>query len=450
MDGLKNYEAEQGIIAFILRHPAEYQKLAEIIRPSDFAWEPFMWTWASLGAANSKGITPDALALSDELERISHLNDFTLPNGTHDHGTLAISQIRDMETTKSGVGYAKIVKDYSLRRTKLTELSRQAKEISDLSIPFPDEILIGTPRYSLHDAADALQPQPPIDYIVDGLITNSSVNIFYGEPGSKKTYSAISLAVCVANGKPWLDFKTKKAPVLIIDEESGERRFMRRLGEAIRGELCDDTSPIYFVSLAGFKLDDNKDTDQLQGLIDSTQARLVIFDALADMMDGDENDKKDVQPVFNHLRKISEKTDSGLLVIHHNNKTGGYRGSSAIKGSIDLMVHITSEDGSDLINFQSEKNRDGDKSTWAAKACWTESEFYLKATDYRPAQKREREQFVMDYLKEHGASLLTDIMAAAITCSPGGARQGVYALAKSGQIRRTNPGDHKAIYEIAI
>lgn len=304
------------------------------------------------------------------------------------------------------------------------------------------------PRYILRDAAYALQPQPPIDYIVDALITNSSVNVFYGEPGSKKTYTALSLAVCVANGKPWLDFKTKKAPVLIIDEESGERRFTRRLGEAIRGELCDTSSPIYYVSLAGFKLDDLNDPILIQALIESTGAKLVIFDALADLMDGDENDKKDVQPVFNHLRKTAENTDSAILIIHHSNKAGGYRGSSAIKGSVDLMVQVTSENGSNLINFQSEKNRDGDKAAWAAEAVWTEDEFYLKPSDRRPTESREREAYVIQYLTDHGPAFVDDLMTAAVTCSPGGAKQGLYALAKQGKVKRTNPGNRKAMYEL--
>jgi len=313
----------------------------------------------------------------------------------------------------------------------------------------PDESTTKRPRYILRDAAYALHPQPPIDYIVDGLITNSSVNLFYGEPGSKKTYTALSLAVCVANGKPWLNFKTKKAPVLIVDEESGERRFTRRLGEAIRGELCDTSSPIYYVCLAGFKLDDLNDPVLIQALlIEQTGARLVIFDALADLMDGDENSKQDTQPVFNALRKMSEATDSAILIIHHSNKAGGYRGSSAIKGSVDLMVQVQSENGSPFINFQSEKNRDGDKAAWAAEAIWTEDEFYLKPSDRRPTESRERELYVIKYLTDHGPSFLTDLMAAADTCTPGGAKQGLYALAKHGKVKRTNPGNRKAMYEL--
>ena len=77
-------------------------------------------------------------------------------------------------------------------------------------------------NYALRNDTYAIQPQPPIDYLIVDLITNSSLNVFYGEAGSKKTYSALSMAVAVSHGIDWLGFTTKKAPVLIIDEESGE------------------------------------------------------------------------------------------------------------------------------------------------------------------------------------------------------------------------------------
>jgi len=306
------------------------------------------------------------------------------------------------------------------------------------------------PRFILRDAAFALQPQPPIDYIVDDLVTNSSVNVIYGEPGSKKTYTALSLAVCVATGQNWLGFKTRKNAVLILDEESGEKRLSRRLGEAIRGESGDTTCLIFYTSLAGFKLDDPVDPILIQALIEQSGARLVIIDALADIMDGDENDKKDVQPVFNALRKIAERTDSAILVIHHSNKAGGYRGSSAIKGSIDLMIQVTSENGSNLVTFNTEKNRDGDKTSWAAEAIWAEDQFFLKPTTRQLSERNRAETHIINFLKENGASYIDDMMASSDTCSTQGVRQAVYVLVRKGIIVRTNTGTkRRAIYDLS-
>ncbi len=214
------------------------------------------------------------------------------------------------------------------------------------------------PRYDYRvlTAKDAMADQPPVQWVIEQLVTAGSVSVFFGAPGSKKTWALLSLAVHVALGEPWLGFNTMPVKVLVIDEESGEIRFMRRLNAAIQGRLADENIPIEFVCLAGFRLDDKNDAEELERLITERGAGLVIFDALADLMTGDESTKKDTQPLFTALRRIADKTQCAIIVIHHSNRSGEYRGSSAIPGSVDLMLKIKSENKSAWILFKSRKN----------------------------------------------------------------------------------------------
>jgi hypothetical protein len=306
-----------------------------------------------------------------------------------------------------------------------------------------------TDNYALRNDNDAMKPQPPIDYIIVDLITNSSLNVFYGEAGSKKTYSAISMAIAVANGKDWLGFATKKSPVLIIDEESGEKRLSRRLNEVMRGAGCEATGKLFYISLAGFKLDKKEDVKTIESEINRTESKLVIFDALADIMDGDENSKKDVQPVMNALRKIADNTDSAIILIHHSNKSGGYRGSSAIKASSDLMVQVASDLDESVITFKTEKNRDGTYISWSAEATWDDELFYLESTS--PISKNNgREEYIITYLSENGESLVSDIIENPVGYSKQGIRKTIYSLAKEGRIVRSNPetGNKSAKYKL--
>ncbi len=110
------------------------------------------------------------------------------------------------------------------------------------------------PRYIIRDARYILTPRPPIESIIEGIITRGSVNVLVGKFGSKKTWSAISAGTCVALSKDWLGHPVKQGNVLIIDEESGNERLSRRLAMAIRGELADESIPIYYISLAQFNL----------------------------------------------------------------------------------------------------------------------------------------------------------------------------------------------------
>jgi hypothetical protein len=253
--------------------------------------------------------------------------------------------------------------------------------------------------------------------------------------------------------------------VLIVDEESGERRLASRLGASLRGELVADIDPTYitYVSLAGFDLGKADDVKQVSKLIMDVGAQIVIIDALADIMSGDENSKQDTQPIFNHLRKIAEDTDSAIILIHHSNKAGGYRGTSAIKGSLDLMVKVESENDSRFINFTTEKNRDGEPLKWDAEAVWTTGpdgeKFYLSSAEKKdkPIFLTKSKTFVLAYLLANGESCIDDVMAAADVCSAQAARQALYSLSsgKEPYTRRTNPGTDggrgiKANYDLTL
>ena len=112
-----------------------------------------------------------------------------------------------------------------------------------------------------------------------------------------------------------------------------------------------------------------EDIDALTQLILDEEANFVVIDALADIMPGaEENSVKDVQPVFTSLKQVAETTQAAIVIIHHANKRGGYRGSSAIKAAVDLMIKVESAADSDTIKFSTEKARDIEPIAFAAEA----------------------------------------------------------------------------------
>jgi hypothetical protein len=299
------------------------------------------------------------------------------------------------------------------------------------------------PRYIIHRAAEALRPQEPIDWVVERLYSTATINLLVGPGGTKKTRSVLDCGVCVATGVDWLGFLTKQTPVLYIDEESGPRRFARWLGETMRGHGAGPDTPIYYVSLACFNLCDEADLNELQTLIVGSGAGLVFIDAMADIMLGaDENSVSDVQPVFHGLRRVAAATGAAIVLLHHANKAGGYRGSTALLGAVDLLLMVESKAESLNINFECAKARDFEPHKFAATAHFLPDMFNLAAM---PAIAKgeylsKSERYVMRYLEEHGDSPLTDIMDHADVCAPTTARSAVYALADKGRIERKDAG----------
>ncbi|MBN1665958.1 MAG: AAA family ATPase [Anaerolineales bacterium] len=265
--------------------------------------------------------------------------------------------------------YESMTKDWEDRDALSAEILTVNK-ITDLSLEL--DIL-------WHDAAWALRPLEPVEWVIENLIPAGTVTVLYGDGGSKKTYAALDMAICVALGKPWLDYQTVQGAVFFIDEELGERFLRPRIQQALRGHLADETTPIYYTCYAGFDFRDDRYLQELHRAILGSMASLVIIDALMDVVPGaKENSVEELLPPLREIRKIAEGTGAAIVIIHHANKNGGYRGTSAIKGAVDLLLRVQSEERSEIIKFETEKTRMIKGVGFTARATWYEGEFYLK------------------------------------------------------------------------
>ncbi len=173
-----------------------------------------------------------------------------------------------------------------------------------------------------------------------------------------------------------------------------------------------------------------------------TGPRLVIIDALVDvMLGGDENAAKDVQPVFARLRALADQYRAAVIVIHHANKSGDYRGSSAMLGAVDLMLTVERHEGRPLI-FESVKYRDGDKVSFAAWPRFAESSFELVTADgaLTAPPMSDDERKVLMYLRDNSRSLLVDVSQNTRDVDAEVARQSYYRLEKKGLAYRVDEG----------
>lgn len=303
-------------------------------------------------------------------------------------------------------------------------------------------------RYTVHWAREALEPQPEKDWIIEGLMAAGDVVIMVGEGGSKKTFLELDAGICVAQGRPWLDFQTRQGTVLLVDEESGIDRLNRRLGRLMRAHEAGSDTPLAYISLESVNLLEELEANELEKLIEELGARFVGIDALVDIMLGaDENAAKEIQPVFHRLRKIAANQKCGIMLIHHTNKAGGYRGSSAIKGAIDVMLIVESKPASSLIKIASDKNRDDFPSQFTAQITFEPEKVVISVADSDESEIAESPKlgkpasYVLRFLRDHGASLLADIEARADTCAARSARDAVYDLTAKGFAQRTDIGN---------
>ncbi|MBN1890348.1 MAG: bifunctional DNA primase/polymerase [Thermoflexales bacterium] len=300
-------------------------------------------------------------------------------------------------------------------------------------------------RFTVYWASEALVPQAPIAWVVKNLFSAGTVNLVVGTGGSLKTYTLLDCALAVALGKSFLEFETTQAPALVIDEESGKRRLDRRLAELMHGYQAGDKTPLAYVTMARFDARKAADVNALHALMVELGARFVVIDALVDvMLGGDENAVKDTQPTFANLRLLADATQAAIVVIHHTNKAGTYRGSTAMQGAVDLLLAVERERDSNKVTFTVEKARDFEPHRFAAQVVFDDGWVSVEPATAEGERPRlgKAEAYVVRYLRQKNGLQATvqEIMDKADVCSDQAARQAVYRLAGRGYTQRVDSG----------
>lgn len=224
--------------------------------------------------------------------------------------------------------------------------------------------------YSLHDA---YQERPPRRYVVEGLISYPSLSIVYGGPGSLKSMLLADLCMCAAQGKRWLEpvpgkdemgvtFATSRVACLWIDFDNGRDRSHERFEAAGKAHsLLPDNGNVHYVSMPTPWLDASNGTmiADLAKLIKHLGVRLVVIDNLGLITGDKEENSGEMAQVMGNLRWLCEETESAVIVVHHQRKSGSgdkgirkgesLRGHSSIEAAIDLALLVERKEASDSV-----------------------------------------------------------------------------------------------------
>lgn len=326
--------------------------------------------------------------------------------------------------------------------------------------PFPS--LPGThrPVRTVHTAQLALSPPPVPEWCVQGLFARPSLNLLVGDPGSKKSLTAIDLAVCVALGKPWLACPVEQKPVLLIDEEAGLHRLWKRLNSALTAHQAPPETPLHFITLGGYDFRVNADILDLTQQVQTIGPGLVIIDALADVMrGGDENSVPAVHPILYELRRLAEDCRTAIVIIHHNNKQGAFRGSSSISAAVDHMLAIVSPPAESLIRISTLKSRDVSPITLHARAHREPDRFWLAPAEGEPTpptilppQLSPSAHRVLNFLAQRGQATTSQLMAEISENTPGAIRNLIHHLVVGGYLIRVDGRSRgaKATFELTV
>lgn len=184
-------------------------------------------------------------------------------------------------------------------------------------------------RLNLPSSLELSRLEIKVDWIVKNLIPKESITLLHSIGGVGKSYLMYGIAKAVADDTPFFGFDVMRMNVYYIDFENPLPEIVDRMKKMGGSEnlkiwhLGHDPMPIRF------------DADEWE-IYKTFPPGLFIIDSLRSSHLLDENSSKDASFIMARHKEIRALGNT-IILIHHENKIGGYRGSSAW---FDLSDHI--------------------------------------------------------------------------------------------------------------
>ena len=298
--------------------------------PCEEVWKSFKKGPVSLGSLfwMADQQMPGRLWLSEDLRKV-----------VQDVETDNVTRFRQVTLTYSEV----IKRAKEIQQIQNPAESAHAMNVLALEAGYRDagaleRLLIAQMQYEQQDdemaMSSLLQKDLKFEYLIPDLLPCPGTVMIHGAGGDGKSMSAWTIAKHVARGIPFSVrgdlVPVQSGPVLILNGDQSEVQVQQQL----RDLEFRESDPVTVVM--GWDLNWYY---RFTKMIEKHRPKLVIIDSITGCSRGsafDENKKEFAGPIYwlanNNGRLFPACT---ILLIHHANKTGGFRGSTAIRDAVD-------------------------------------------------------------------------------------------------------------------
>ena len=181
------------------------------------------------------------------------------------------------------------------------------------------------------------QPLTPLNFVVDTLLSQG-LHILAGSPKVGKSWLALWLCLCAAQGKPLWTFATHPCEVLYLCLEDSFQRIQSRLFD-----LTEDAPPTLHFAVMSQQLHNGLVEQIEQFLKEHPQTSLIVIDTLQRIRTAgnDANPYARDYRDIGVLKALADKHRIAILLVHHLRKEladdvfSRISGTTAISGAMD-------------------------------------------------------------------------------------------------------------------
>jgi hypothetical protein len=228
---------------------------------------------------------------------------------------------------------------------ELAELGAKARPFGEAKAPEHRESRFGAVRWHEQDAV-----HQPYEWAVKGLIPRRCPVMIVGEMQSGKSFWTYGAAMAVARGIEFFGNRVPAAGAVIYGAMEAGQGFRNRM-RAYRqhhGLTLDAAMPFAVLTREANLFNAEIDLDMLieeclwlAGQMTAPLEAVVIDTYNAATPGLDENNSGEVSKVVAKMKTIMRRTNAGLWLVHHKNKQGGVRGSTALAAAFETVIEIS-------------------------------------------------------------------------------------------------------------
>ncbi|WP_209328301.1 AAA family ATPase [Pseudoalteromonas sp. PA2MD11] len=215
----------------------------------------------------------------------------------------------------------------------------------------------------LHVAYGSEGYEDGVSWLIEGILPELSTGIYYGAPGGKKSFLATSLACALANSRNFGELRCDEPRLVFYVAGEGSRGLagrvkanedhygsvgqrIIRIGQPLNLAVHEDAAAL---------AERMKFESKRQGI----QAGLVIIDTMSQCAEiKDENNAAEVRKYLSACTMFAIENGVTVLNIHHTNKAGDFRGSTAVAGNVDFLLSSVAKKGKLASQLGIKKMRD--------------------------------------------------------------------------------------------
>lgn len=200
----------------------------------------------------------------------------------------------------------------------------------------------GRPRLVSGETFLAEAENRPQTWWWDGIIPQSGITLFAGNPLSYKTVILLTASVASKGGGLVGGRMVRPVRILYVKLEHLDSAYRDVLRRAARTYSPTDLNNFHL--LRELNLEDPASLANIEGWAEDIDAEVIIIDSLRRAHSGDENSSQEVALVMRALQQLTAGGTRAVVAIHHlTRNTRELRGSTDFLAGADAEVRLTKE-----------------------------------------------------------------------------------------------------------